>query len=88
MKKNENENTDISVYISALMGTFKPTNDANQATHWFTTSEVYQAIKSIDPSAKASINDVFEGMNNAGFHFQNRPGSSGCDFRWMLKLKE
>nr|DAT63083.1 MAG TPA: hypothetical protein [Caudoviricetes sp.] len=26
-------------------------------------------------------------MTDAGFKFQNRPGASGCDFRWMLELK-
>lgn len=24
-------------------------------------------------------------MTSAGFKFQNRPGASGCDFRWMLQ---
>jgi len=26
-------------------------------------------------------------MTDAGFKFQNRLGASGCDFRWMLQVR-
>lgn len=79
--------TDISVYIAALQTTFKPAWDARHTTHWFTTDEVYQSIKKLDPAANISKEDIFKAMTDAGFKFQNRPRASGCDFRWMLELK-
>ena len=84
---DENKVTDVSIYIAALQVTFKPAFDARHTTHWFTTDEVYTAIKKLDPSADISRDDIFSAMTDAGFNFQNRPGASGCDFRWMLELK-
>lgn len=79
--------TSASIYIAALQVTFKPASDARHATHWFSTDEVYQSIKNLDPGADMSKEDVFRAMTDAGFKFQSRPGASGCDFRWMLELK-
>lgn len=79
--------TDISIYIAALQTTFRPASDARHATHWFSTDEVHAAIKSIDPSASISKDQIFDAMVDAGFKFQNRPGASGCDFRWMLQVR-
>lgn len=87
MKDQESTITNVSVYIAALQATFKPAWDARHTTHWFTTEEVYQAIKKLDPAANISKDDIFKAMTDAGFKFQNRPGASGCDFRWMLELK-
>lgn len=96
MKKQQNnlseENkdgkiTDISIYIAALQATYRPAPDVRHTTHWFTTNEVYEAIKQLDPSADISREQIFRAMTEAGFHFQNRPGASGCEFRWMLELK-
>lgn len=53
--------------------------------HWFSTDEVYTAIKNLDPSASITKEQVFQAMIDAGFKFQNRPGASGCDFRWMFQ---
>lgn len=84
----ENEKiTGISMYIAALQTTFRPAMDARHTTHWFSTDEVYDAIRKLDPSADISKEDVFKGMMDAGFKFQNRSGISGCDFRWMLELR-
>ena len=60
MKKQQNNSseenkdekiTDISIYIAALQATYKPAPDVRHTTHWFTTNEVYDAIKQLDPSA-------------------------------------
>lgn len=86
MKEQESNITDVSVYIAALHTTYKPAWDARHTTHWFSTDEVYDAIKKLDPAAKISKDDIFKAMTAAGFKFQNRPGA-GCDFRWMLEMK-
>ena len=88
MNNNQEQKiTDISIYIAGLQVTFRPAPDARHTTHWFSTDEVYQAIKKLDPSADISKDDIFRAMKDAGFKFQNRLGASGCDFRWMLELK-
>ena len=80
--------TDISIHIAALSASFKPAMDARHTTHWFTTDEVYDAIRRIDPGAQISKEQVHQAMLDAGYRYQNRPGSSGIDFRWMLQSKD
>ena len=80
--------TDISIYVAALEKTYKPAQTPADATHFFTTEEVVQAITEIDPSAKVKPAEVFAALRAAGFDFCNRPGSIGISFRWMLKERK
>lgn len=80
--------TDVSIYIAALQTTFRPAPDARHTTHWFSTDEVHSAIKNLDPSASITKDQLFQAMTAAGFRFQNRPGATGCDFRWMLLARD
>lgn len=86
---NEKEQniTDISIYIAALSATFRPAYDARHTTHWFSTDEVYDAIRRIDPGAEISRKQVHQAMLDAGYKYQSRPGATGLDFRWMLQSK-
>ena len=81
MNNQEQKITDISIYIAGLQATFRPASDARHTTHWFSTDEVYIAIKHLDPSADITKEQIFQAMCG-GMH-----GASGCDFRWMLELK-
>lgn len=85
MNDQEPKITDISIYIAGLQATFRPAQDARHTTHWFSTDEVYSAIKRLDPAAAITKEQLFKAMTDVGFKFQNRPGASGCDFRWMLQ---
>lgn len=89
MTKNNNNPeqpiTDISVYIAALQTTYRPASAPDDATHFFSTAEVVDAIKEIDPSAKVSPTEIFEGLRQAGFNFCNRPGAHGLEFKWMFR---
>ena len=67
---------------------YKPAHAPADATHFFTTEEVVQAITEIDPSAKVKPAEVFAALRAAGFDFCNRPGSIGISFRWMLKERK
>jgi len=80
--------TDISVYMAALQMTYRPASTPAEATHFFSTEEVVQAIKEIDSSAKVSPIQVFEALRQAGFDFCNRPGSHGLSFKWMFRERE
>lgn len=77
--------TDISVYIAALQITYHPASTPAEATHFFSTDEVVEAIREIDPSAKIEPTQIFDALRQAGFDFCNRPGSQGLSFKWMLR---
>ena len=82
---NKNENSAASSYIEALMQTFLPASSEAETTHWFSTDEVYDAIKKISPGAGITKEEVYDAMVAAGFRFQCRPGALALDFKWMLK---
>ena len=84
-KNDEQPITDISIYIAALSTTYRPASAPAEATHFFSTPEVVDAIRSIDPSAKISVEQVFSALRHAGFQFCNRPGAQGLEFKWMFR---
>lgn len=77
--------TDISIYVAAISTTFRPASAPAEATHFFSTAEVVDAIKEIDPSAKVSPEQVFSALRDAGYEFCNRPGAHGLEFKWMFR---
>lgn len=89
MTKNNNTPeqpvTDISIYIAALSATYRPASAPAEATHFFSTAEVVDAIRDIDPSARVSPVQVFDALRQAGFNFCNRPGAQGLEFKWMFR---
>ena len=76
---------DISIHIAALQTTYRPAATPAEATHFFSTEEVLQAIKGIDPAANVVSTQVFDALRQAGFDFCNRPGSHGLEFKWMFR---
>ena len=86
---NQKENdkqpiTDISIYIAALSTTYRPASAPAEATHFFSTPEVVDAIRDIDPSAKVCAEQIFSALLKAGYNFCNRPGAQGLEFKWMF----
>ena len=77
--------TDISIYVAALSSTYRPASAPAEATHFFSTPEVIDAIRNIDPSAKVCAEQVFSALHDAGFNFCNRPGAQGLEFKWMFR---
>lgn len=86
-RQNNDQATDISVYVAALSATYKPASNAGVTTHWFSTCEVFDAIKEIDPGAKISLEQVHDALLAAGYRYQCRPGSVGVNFQWMFRAK-
>lgn len=84
---NENINSAAGTYIDALQKTFLPALTEDETTHWFSTDEVYDAIKKISPGAGITKEEIYDAMIRAGFQFQCRPGALALDFKWMLKVK-
>ncbi len=87
-QKEEQPVTDISVYVAALSVNYRPAHSPSDATHWFSTGEVVEAIKDIDPSAQVTAEQVFKALRDAGYDFCNRPSSQGLQFKWMFHEKE
>jgi hypothetical protein len=84
-KKEKNEGqVDIAVFIDALSAVYSPASGPQEVTHWFSTNEVYLAIKDINPSAIVSKDTIFQALLDAGYRFQSRPCASGCEFFWMF----
>ena len=77
--------TDISIYVAALSTTYRPASAPVEATHFFSTAEVIDAIRDIDPSAKICNTQVFDALRQAVFDFCNRPGAHGLEFKWMFR---
>ena len=69
--------TDISLYVAALQTTYRPASAPAEATHFFSTAEVVNAIRDIDPSAKVSPVQVFDALRQAGL-----------EFKWMFRERE
>lgn len=88
MKKEDKQPekiTDISVHIAALSRTYRPAPTPAEATHFFSTEEVMEAIRDIDPGANINREQVFEAMRQAHYNFCNRPGAIGLQFKWMMR---
>ena len=86
-RKMDNNQSNVSPYIDVLMESFKPANSNEEATHFFSTDEIYDAITQLNPGAEISSQDVYQAMIDAGFIFKPRAGTSGIDFRWLLLQK-
>lgn len=79
------EKSDISGIMSAITDRFVPADDPAHATHRFSTSEIHQAIKALNPGLDVSVSQVFDAMQNEGFCFCQMPGHASLSFVWILK---
>ena len=86
-QQNEKKITDISIYVASLSSIYSPAKTPADTTHWFSTDEILNAIRELNPGAEISKEHIFEAMRNAGYDFANRPCAQGLAFKWMLKEK-
>ena len=84
-ENNEQPITDISIYVAALSSTYRPASTPEEATHFFSTPEVVDAIRNIDPSTKVCAEQITSALLGAGYKFCNRPGAQGLEFKWMFR---
>lgn len=76
--------TNLKPYLDSLMESYRPTGDVEEATHFFSTDEVFDAIKQLNPGAEITKNEIFDALIDAGFIFRTRRGASGLDYRWLF----
>ncbi len=86
-EKEEEKITDLSIYVASLSCIYAPAKTPADTTHWFSTEEILNAIRELNPGAKLSKEHIFEAMHAAGYNFANRPCAQGLAFKWMLKEK-
>lgn len=79
--------SNLGLYMDVLMESFKPVSTNEAATHFFSTDEIFDAIKQLNPGAEISKEDIYQAMIDAAFVFKPRSGTSGIDFRWLLSQK-
>ncbi|WP_448907921.1 5-formyltetrahydrofolate cyclo-ligase [Hoylesella shahii] len=88
MKETDNEEMqNITLYIKALMYSFTPAETPEEATHYFSTLDVIEGIKKINPGLALSAEKVSNALLEAGFRICNRPSAQGISFRWMFREK-
>ncbi|MGE4542359.1 MAG: 5-formyltetrahydrofolate cyclo-ligase [Bacteroidales bacterium] len=88
-KKNEQgtpqeQAPDLTPYIDVIRQRFMPAKIPSDATHRFSTSEVRQAIISLNPGINVSDAHTFDAMIAAGFRFEAVHGSQSLIFQWLL----
>lgn len=80
----ENNYSDLTPYMEAILERFKPVETAIHATHQLTTKEVADAIRELNPGCKLDLAQVYDVMKQAGFTFSSLPGTTGLYFKWLL----
>ena len=86
--QEQTQPADISGYIDALKSSYEPARTPSDVTNWFSTDDVVDAIKDIDPGAKVSKEQVYQALLQAGFEYRAKPGTQGLQFRWMMRAKD
>lgn len=80
--------TDISRYIEALERSFSPVQEPDEATHWFSTDEVADTIRDIDPTANIDKAMLVKALEKAGYRIECKRGTQALLFRWMLRARK
>lgn len=78
---------DLQAYVDAIRVRFSPAK-ADEATHFFSTDEVKEAIRELNPDIKgltpAAVHDA---LLEAGFTLGLQPGTQSMRFMWLMKEK-
>lgn len=78
---------DLSPFISAISARFRPAQSLAEATHRFSTAEIKEAIRDLNPALEVNDKQVFEAMQQSGFIFNTARGSQSLRFQWLLVEK-
>ena len=88
MTKNKHKqvenNEDASTYLGAFKERYIPVCNQEDSTHRFSTTEIFEAIKRLNPGAKITQESVYESLINEGYTYFAVPGI-GIQFKWFVK---
>ncbi|KGN87668.1 hypothetical protein [Porphyromonas gulae] len=84
---DENPTPDLHLYMDAILRRFRLALEED-ATHFFTTAEVCDAIRVLNPEIKGlALAVVHDALVEAGFRLGSPLGMQSLAFRWMMEEK-
>lgn len=72
-------------FIENIKAVYLPATSINDTTHFFSTEEVFESIKGINPNLRLSKESIYTAMSEAGYLFRPRPGGFSLEMRWLMK---
>jgi hypothetical protein len=85
MDKEQKQPVDLTLYINVIQQRFYPAENRDEATHRFSTAEITEAIKQLNPGISVYDEHVFDAMIEGGFKFDIMPGAQSLIYQWLLK---
>jgi hypothetical protein len=64
---------------------YKPVTDLSKSTHLFSTTEIFKALKELNPGADISKDDIFYLMEEYGYHWLPDPDKMSFSLKWMVQ---
>ncbi len=64
---------------------FGAVSDISEATDFFTTAEIADAIIDIYPIAEIEYSELIEFLENKNYTYINEPGKLSLHLKWMVK---
>lgn len=74
----------LNQIISQFSNWYQPAADISEATDFFSTSEIVEALNQFHPGAKVNPENVYDMMTNAGYSFVPDPGKMTFQLKWMI----
>lgn len=63
---------------------YSPAETIDKATDFFSTADIVDAIRQLDPSSKINPEDIFKLLTDEGYTYAPDPGKLTFQLRWML----
>lgn len=76
---------DISELLNVFKQNFAPAKDIAEASHLFSTKEIFEAVQELDPGTKIKIENLFTALTEEGYAYFPEPDKFSLSFKWMLK---
>lgn len=74
----------ITQIISQFANWYKPASDIAQATDFFSTTEITEALNQFHPGAKVNDELIYQAMLDAGYTYCPAPGKMTFQLKWMI----
>ena len=74
----------LSQIISQFKNWYKPAQSIDQATDFFSTTEITEALNQVNPGVQVDNTLVFDAMTEAGYHYCPDPGKLTFQLKWMI----
>ncbi|MCC8186493.1 MAG: 5-formyltetrahydrofolate cyclo-ligase [Bacteroides sp.] len=83
MSTINHDNPGINLFTEAFSNRYRPVRTIQEATHFFSTQELFRELKQINPGLNISIDQVHDAMIEAGYIYQAKPGYQSIKLFWL-----